>query len=285
MATLRRLALRFDRRWRIVAAVLAGWVVLSVSAAGSDPDTSQWFTLPDLRGVLVIIVGLLAVAGLLLAPFVVRGAQRKRRVRSSPLRAAVLLAVLFVLAPMIFGPKGDDASEEPDTSPPADAAQDPDAGSGRSEPGRTDLVALGVTLVVAGGVLAWTHRRLSPALRNLGDEPAMVDVDVAPAVDRAADLLAMGDDPRRAVLVAYSSLERSLADLGHPRRPADTPSEHLAVALAAFPAIAAAAVELADLYERARFSDHPINGTDRDRALASLQRARRLLASPTRFPR
>ena len=88
-----------------------------------------------------------------------------------------------------------------------------------------------------------------------------------------------------AVLAAYASLERALAERDRPRHPAETPTEHLARVLAAFPMVASPAVRLGQLYEVARFSDHPITNNDRNRAGEALARARRALVTLADDPR
>jgi hypothetical protein len=117
------------------------------------------------------------------------------------------------------------------------------------------------------------------------EEPILSELPTAsnlgPAIDAATQQLRMGPEPRMAVMAAYASHERALAELGHDRHPADTPTEHLAKALAAVPTVAAPSVRLGHLYELARFSAEPITENDRIRAAESLAEARRTLAAST----
>lgn len=100
---------------------------------------------------------------------------------------------------------------------------------------------------------------------------------VEPAVRRAQRHLHDESEPRMAVLTAYNSLERSLADLGHPRAPADTPSEHMGRVLAAIPPLESPGRQLGELFEVARFSNRTITESDRRQARVALDEALALL--------
>ena len=64
----------------------------------------------------------------------------------------------------------------------------------------------------------------------------------------------------------------SLAVLELARAPDETPTEFAARVLRLLGASAAAASDLTDLFEIARFSDHPLGPNDRRRAIASVRR-------------
>lgn len=270
----------FDARRRIVATALAGWIVLIVMGAGPGPDSTSRVSIPDLSNVLVAIFFVMAVVGLVVLPFVVRGVQGPRRRRATKsLWPVFLVAAAFVLAPIIFG---ESESEDAEQTEQQQAAGEQEEGAGEADDGTGagDIAALLLTATVAGAVLVWSHRRLVPGMRNLGDEPALLDeAELGPAIDEAADLLMFGRDPRMAVLAAYAALERALSEHGHSRNPADTPSEHLARVLAAVPVVAEPSVRLGELYEVARFSDHQITRDDQQLAARALDRARRQLAA------
>jgi hypothetical protein len=79
-------------------------------------------------------------------------------------------------------------------------------------------------------------------------------------------------DPRLAVQRAYARMEESLGAIELSRAPDETPNEFTARVLRVLGASAAAASDLTGLFEIARFSDHPMDGDDRRRAIASVRR-------------
>lgn len=81
-------------------------------------------------------------------------------------------------------------------------------------------------------------------------------------------------DPRRAVIAAYARLEGALASSGLPRRPAETAEEYVVRVLDALEVSRRPVRELTGLYERAKFSQHPIDEPMRERAIAALTRIR-----------
>ena len=97
--------------------------------------------------------------------------------------------------------------------------------------------------------------------------------------DALADLRAERD-PRRAIIAAYARMERLLGAYGVPRRPSEAPFEYLARVLVELKASAASVFELTALFERAKFSRHPIDGGMRDEAIAALVAVRDELRGP-----
>jgi hypothetical protein len=79
-------------------------------------------------------------------------------------------------------------------------------------------------------------------------------------------------DPRLAVQRAYAHMEESLDAVELSRAPDETPTEFTARVLRVLGANAAAAADLARLFEIARFSVHPMDEGDRRRAIASVRR-------------
>lgn len=150
------------------------------------------------------------------------------------------------------------------TRPPA---PEPDRNGGFRPP----LYIAGILLLAAGaGYVLWERRR-----RRRGDEDA--DVDAAPlaaAIDVSLDELRSERDPRRAVIAAYAEMERSLADAGVPREPFETSREFVARILSRAGAAAPDARRLADLFQLARFSRHPIDDRMRRDAITALEAVR-----------
>ncbi len=77
-------------------------------------------------------------------------------------------------------------------------------------------------------------------------------------------------DPRTAVIGAYARLLVALADAGVPRRPEETPHEHLWRTLGPLGVRRAPLHRMAELFVRARFTPRPIAEADRRGAIAAL---------------
>jgi heme/copper-type cytochrome/quinol oxidase subunit 2 len=77
-------------------------------------------------------------------------------------------------------------------------------------------------------------------------------------------------DPRRAVIVAYASMEEILAAQGYPRRAVEAPLEYLARLFAVLNVSGEAMRSLTELFELARFSDHAISPATKAQAIAAL---------------
>jgi predicted nucleic acid-binding protein len=140
----------------------------------------------------------------------------------------------------------------------------------------TQLAGLVAFVGCAAAALVWIRRRMPAA--PAGERP--VDGDPSPidsVVARVVDQLRLGNDPRSAVLLAYAELERGMANAGHPRRPSETPAEHIRRVMRLEPIDTSALVELAHLYERARFSEHPVTVQDQRAASVALERLRSAL--------
>lgn len=90
------------------------------------------------------------------------------------------------------------------------------------------------------------------------------------AVTRALTHLDGHARPRDAVVAAWVALEDAAARAGAHRRPAQTPTEFAGTVLAATPAPPTAVAQLRTLYQRARFTDRPIDHTTVDQAREAL---------------
>lgn len=143
--------------------------------------------------------------------------------------------------------------------------------------GTLALALLG--LLVVGGALYYVRRRSSTLPELPGSDPS-VRSDLAAAVSDAIEDLENEPDARRAVIAAYARMERALARHGHGRHPAETPFEYLARILAELDVRPSAAEELTQLFERAKFSSHPVDELMKHRAIAALSSVREDLAPP-----
>jgi hypothetical protein len=140
-----------------------------------------------------------------------------------------------------------------------------------------DALLVGLALVPAAMLFfAATHRRrwASRAVPVPADDERATLIE---AVAAGADELDQIRDPRAAVVACYLAMERSMSNAGTTRHPAETPSELLARAADADLVPAGPTAELVRLFEEARFSTHPMDGSHRDRARAALAAVRRHL--------
>jgi hypothetical protein len=109
--------------------------------------------------------------------------------------------------------------------------------------------------------------------RSRRDEETALDSapeTLAAALDESLDDLRADPDLRRAIIAAYSRMERALAAAGIPRHPAEAPLEYVERALLTLDTSAAAVRKLTDLFEWARFSHHEPEPPMRDEAIDAL---------------
>ncbi len=278
---MRNLLAWFDARRRVAALALLGLLALVVLSAGRTPEADEWMRIPDLGNFLLALLGLVSLVGLVLV-VIVRPTARGRR-HPTELRPllAVLLLIVVVAAAMWLDPP-ELAVVEPTVAgqQQSGSAGDPVAGTGiAAEASGTDLAVLALIVVAIATVVVRSLRRAAvspPAPAPSEDQELAADLEKA--MVRAHRHLTDEPDPRTAVLLAYASLEQTLADGGHQRHPAETPTEHIDRVLVVVPVLAAPALVLGRLYELARFSYQTITESQRREAIASLDRAIDVLA-------
>jgi hypothetical protein len=211
--------------------------------------------------------------------------QRRRRAGSFGLILPMAAVVALWLLRDVLGLGG--RQEDPPTStlaPPStlEVPTSPDT------PGMVPLVVAGVALAVMVGIavaqLVAERRRRGPPR-----SPAERLVEL---LDDTLEDLEREPDPRRAVIAAWARMERGLAAAGLPRHPAEAPFEYAARVLASAlapthrgtpsgfpgPLRSASVYRLTGLFERAKFSRHPVGQADRDQAIDALRTVRRELA-------
>lgn len=135
------------------------------------------------------------------------------------------------------------------------------------------VLVLGTALtgVFAFGVVRWQREREEEEELPLAE--ALSDV-----LGDTLDDLHAERDARRAVIGAYARMERTLAAYGLPRRSFEAPLEYLARVLTDLSASATSIRRLTDLFERAKFSRHEIDGPMKDEAISALTSLRAELA-------
>ena len=88
-------------------------------------------------------------------------------------------------------------------------------------------------------------------------------------------------DPRKAVIGAYARMERLFAAHDVPREESETPQQYVERVLARLQVSSFGVRRLTQLYERARFSPHTVDGGMKDDAIAALEGLRAELTPDT----
>ena len=136
---------------------------------------------------------------------------------------------------------------------------------------------LGLVFMVMGIRIGWRRKQRLEAIVAVkaAEDGQQLDVEL---IRRAAGgaLVSLrewsGGDPGDAVVLAWLTLEDAAADCGLARRPHQTPTEFTTAVLAGLDVDAAALHRLRLLYQRARFSTHPVTEDDVDAARDALRR-------------
>lgn len=131
------------------------------------------------------------------------------------------------------------------------------------------LVVVALAAVGVAAYLVASRRR-----ERVGFHERVAAEQVVEILGDDFDDLRAEPDPRRAVIAAYARLEGALASSGLPRRPAETAEEYVVRVLGALEVSRRPVRELTGLFERAKFSQHPIDEPMRERAIAALTRIR-----------
>jgi Domain of unknown function (DUF4129) len=124
------------------------------------------------------------------------------------------------------------------------------------------------TATLGAGVLGYVLFR-----RPSGRKPSEAELaaQLSAVLDDSLDDLRSERDPRRAVVATYARMERTLAGAGFPRSVAEAPLEYLGRVLRDLLHTSAEAVsKLTALFERAKFSQHEIDGGMKDEAIDAL---------------
>jgi uncharacterized protein DUF4129 len=270
-----------DRRAAVaIAAVVALLLVVGASArqplggGAAAPALVAWPLL------VVVGAGLVMGAAVLvsLRPHVRFGP----RGRAAPLRAGPLTLALVLLVPaavfIAFASPGTSGRHRTAPPLPKFATHDPRQPKPK-HPGKSAAdgaaalaagIAAGVVGLAAFAVVRSRRRRDEPEPRAL----------VAAGARDALEAAAIPADPRAAVLVAYARMEAALARAGLARRASEAPREYLSRLEAGLGGGRAPAARLTGLFERARFSAHPIGEDVRRDALGALDALRADLERP-----
>ena len=107
--------------------------------------------------------------------------------------------------------------------------------------------------------------QVDDAIEALGVPPALLET-----AERQLQAMREGT-PRNAIVACWMELERSCSETGFPRGRAETSTEFTGRVLAHYAVDAGSVRALAALYREARFSEHQLTESERDRALAALE--------------
>jgi hypothetical protein len=198
-------------------------------------------------------------------------AQRRRRSSSLSLilPLAAVLALWLLRDVLGLGGGGDD--------PPASTYAPPstlELPTPTDQPGVVPLLVAGLALAAMVGLAA---AQLVAERRRRHPPPTPAE-RLVELLDDTLEDLEREPDPRRAVIAAWARMERGLAAAGLPRHPAEAPFEYAARVLQAALARPSSVHRLTGLFERAKFSHHPVGQADREEAIAALRTVRRELA-------
>jgi hypothetical protein len=139
------------------------------------------------------------------------------------------------------------------------------------------IVLAGLIVMVFLGWLFWPVTRRKPVIKP----PAPIAAEsVVDALDESLDALLAIPDPRRAIIAAYSFMERSMERVGLPRQRHEAPMEFMARVLESLMGLSSDVTQLTHLFEIAKFSHHEIDEEMRSDAVLALSRIRvQLVAS------
>jgi hypothetical protein len=273
---------RWDRAAAAVAVVLGLLLIVGASARRPLNGGAVAPSLPTWPLLFVVGVGLVVSAALgfaVLGPIMrVRAGQSGR----SALRAGPLTLSLSLLVPAaiiaLYTTQGTNG-ERKVIGQPAPASHNKLAGKPgeRGADHSTGIAAL--TAGVGAGVVGFAGLAIVRARRRREADVEPRAMVAAGARDAAA-AAAIPADPRAAVLAAYARMETALASVGLARRPSDAPREYLARLEAGLGGGRAPAARLTELFERARFSPHPVGEDSRAEAIGALETLRMELEAP-----
>ena len=190
------------------------------------------------------------------------------------LGAAMALVALFVLASVNLRRMltGRDAAagggRAPLALPSIAPGQDAAAAAQTFDWAAAGIAAVVIVLV---GLVAWRTLRRRAAVHR---ERTALARELEEVLTASADDLRADTDARRAVIRCFSRMERTFAAHGLPRSRAEAPFEFVRRALAALEVPPDAVNRLTELFEEARFSEHPIGGGERSQAVAALENVR-----------
>jgi hypothetical protein len=273
------------RSWRGVAAIaglLGLLAVVAFAAAGHAPGGGTSRPSADTPSVVKDYLATIALIMIPVGAFLIFWAAfLKRAYKDVPLMKSPLYPfhvpprpLAYIVAFFIFlvialhwghrGGGGSGAAPTPATSATAKAQE----GQKQYDPHFQwlPMLVLGSIIIGIGGSMALlTYRR-----RQEEADAQPIRATLAEVLDETLDDLVREPDPRKAVIGAYSKMERTLAARGYPRAEAEAPGEYLQRMLEIGGASGHSIKRLTRLFERARFSEHEIDEAMKQDAIDAL---------------
>jgi hypothetical protein len=271
---------RWNRAGAAVAVVLGLLLVVGASARRPLDGGAAAPALPAWPLLFVVGAGLVMSVALAVAvrPIQLRsGGSGRGALRAGPLPPAlsILLPAAIIAIYAAPGTSGRHRAVAPPPKPAAEKVLKPKpAEPGTDQGNAVAALAAGIAAGIVGlaGFAVVRARRREPT-----PEPRAA---VAAGARDAAAAAAIPADPRAAVLAAYARMEAALATVGLARRPSDAPREYLARLEAGLGGGRAPAARLTELFERARFSPHPVGEDVRREAIGTLEALHTELEAP-----
>jgi hypothetical protein len=273
---------RWDRAAAAVAVAVGLLLVVGASARRPLNGGAAAPSLPTWPLLFVVGVGLVVSAALglaVLGPIMrVRAGQSGRSaLRAGPLTLSLsLLVPAAIIALYTTHPTN---GERRVIGQPAPASHDKLAGKPGERGADHSTAIAALTAGVGAGIVGFAGLAIVRARRRREADVEPRAMVAAGARDAAA-AAAIPADPRAAVLAAYARMETALATVGLARRPSDAPREYLARLEAGLGGGRGPAARLTELFERARFSPHPVGEDSRAEAIGALETLRMELEAP-----
>lgn len=234
---------------------------------------------------LLFALGAIWVAGLLVASPMLSGMTARAEVVQRR-RYSEMVIILLLVGAVLFMVNGSGRLGDRDrtsTQPAQTIGEQDPRGRGSGQPLETPPIdwvivftVFGVALLAFASVATMMVRGNRHVQREVAARKALAEI-----LDDTLDDLRAEKDPRKAVIAAYSRMERSLASFGLPRRPFEAPVEYLARVLEELRSGSPAARRLTHLFERAKFSQHAIDSGMKEEAIEAVVTLRDELRAET----
>ena len=256
--------------------------VVSLAAAGGGPATGGGDRdLADPFATLLFVLGGVWVAALLVASPILSGMTmtagepKPRRWHGNVLASVVFFCLVLAAFALVRKLSPGDRTGTGERGGAATAQTTPD-GRGRVptlDPASVDWLVVGLVFgaaLIGFAILAAVIVR--PRGRSVPELEARKLLEQM--LNDTLDDLHREPNPRRAVIAAYARMEGSLGAYGLPRRPWEAPLEYLGRVLTELIGSGSSARRLTRLFERAKFSEHSIDATMKDDAIAAVAAVR-----------
>jgi hypothetical protein len=275
---------RLQRAAGAIGAVVVLLVIVGASASRPLGGGARAPSLPVWP--LLVVVG----AGLVLAAVVLASLRPRMRFRGAapqptvPVRAGPLTVGLALLVPLVviaaYASPGTSGRHQSVRPPPTFATHAPRQPRARERGKDQGNSAAALAAGIAAGLVGLAAVAVVRSRRRGRTEPDSPRAAVAAGARDAMAAAAIPADPRAAVLAAYARMEAVLDRVGLGRRASEAPREYLVRLDAALGGGRVPAARLTGLFERARFSTHPIGEDVRRDALGALDELRAELEDP-----